>query len=426
MDLKKILHSLENCPCGKKHTFVTEVVEIGSGITPRTGKILCDAGFPKKVLLVTDENAIGVSTGLLESLAAEGFAVTKLIYPNMKYARIEQVREIEALCGSVDGVISVGTGSVNDVCRVASYNQKKKFCIFATAPSMDGFASDTAPILENNFKISVKAEQPSVIIADTKILAKAPLELKAAGFGDMVAKYIGIVDWKISHLLTGEYYCEAIADITMQGVKKIVSLADKICAEDEEAVAGVLEGLILTGLAMKLAGCSRPASGAEHVVSHYWECYKLARGIWPEFHGKKVGVATVLINRIYHNIADRVESIDPIADPTDWDAVKAAFDPSQIDDVMKLNTPTVTDEVDPTRLKECWPEIRRIIREVLPTDAELMRLMKLAGAATEPEEVHVDPELLEKGLRYHAYMRYRILLTRLLPMMQLDVMDFLK
>ena len=426
MDLKKILHSLENCPCGKKHTFVTEVVEIGSGITPRTGKILADAGFPKKVLLVTDENALGVSTGLLESLAAEGFAVTKLIYPDMKYARMEQVREIEALCGSVEGVISVGTGSVNDVCRVAACNQKKKFCIFATAPSMDGFASDTAPILVNNFKVSVKAEQPSVIIADTKILAKAPLELKAAGFGDMVAKYIGIVDWRISHLLTGEYYCEAVADITMQGVAKIVSLADKICAEDEEAVAGVLEGLILTGLAMKLAGCSRPASGAEHVVSHYWECYKLARGLWPEFHGKKVGVATVLLNRIYRNIADRVESIEPIADPTDWDAVKAAFDPSQIDDVMRLNTPTVTDEVDPARLKECWPEMRRIIREVLPTDAELMRLMKLAGAATEPEEVHVSSELLEKGLRYHSYMRYRILLTRLLPMMGLDVMDFLK
>ena len=426
MDLKKILHSLENCPCGKKHTFVTEVVEIGSGITPRTGKILADAGFPKKVLLVTDENALGVSTGLLESLAAEGFAVTKLIYPDMRYARMEQVREIEALCGSVDGMISVGTGSVNDVCRVAAHTQNKKFCIFATAPSMDGFASDTSPILVNNFKATVQAEQPSVIIADTKILAKAPLELKAAGFGDIIAKYIGITDWKVSHLVTGEHYCEAVANITMQGVKRVVSLADKVCGEDEEAVAGIMEGLILTGLAMKLAGCSRPASGAEHMISHFWECHKLTRGLWPEFHGKKVGVATVLVNRIYHNLADRVESINPVSDQTDWSTVEAAFDPSLIEDVKRLNTPTVTDEIDPVRLKESWPEIRRIIREELPTDEQMLRMMQTAGAVTEPEEVHVDPELLERGIRYHAYMRHRVYLTRLLPMMGLDVMDYLK
>jgi len=426
MNLKKILHTLENCPCGKKHTFATEVVEIESGVTARAGEILADAGFPKNVLLVSDENAMAASEGLLESLAAAGFALKKLIYPDMRYARAEQVREVEALCADVAGLIAVGTGSVNDICRVASYNQKKKFCIFATAPSMDGFASDTAPIVENNFKNSLQAEQPSVILADTKILAKAPLELKAAGFGDMIAKYIGIVDWKISNLLTGEYYCDAIADITMQGVKKIVDLADRVCGEDEEAAAGIMEGLILSGLAMKLAGCSRPASGAEHVVSHYWECYKLSRGIWPEFHGKKVGVATVLINRIYHNIADRVIDVDPVADATDWDAVMAAFDVSQHADVRKLNNPTITDKVDPARLKAIWPEIRRVITELLPTDAEMLQMMQKAGAVTEPADVHVSPELLEKGLRYHSYMRYRILLTRLLPMLGLEIMDFLK
>lgn len=426
MDLKKILHTLENCPCGRQHSFVTEVVEIESGLTERTGKILCDAGFPKKVLVVSDDNAIRAADGVLESLVAAGFDVKKLIYSNMMYAKIEQVREVEALCTDVDGVIAVGTGSVNDICRVASFRTGKKFCIFATAPSMDGFASDTAPIIENNFKNSFFVEQPSVILADTKILAKAPLELKAAGFGDMVAKYIGIADWQIAHLLIDEYYCPAVADITMQGVKKIVDLADKVSGEDEEAAGSIMEGLILSGLGMKLAKSSRPASGAEHVVSHYLECYKLARGIWPEFHGKKVGVATVLVNRIYHNIADRVPDVDPIADPTDWEEVKAAFDESQVEELMKLNTPTITDKVDPARLKKIWPEVRRIIKEVLPSDEALMKMMKMAGAATEPEEVNVTPELLEKALKYHAYMRYRVLLTRLLPMLRLDIMDFVK
>ena len=127
MDLKKILHSLENCPCGKKHTFVTEVVEIESGLTPRTGKILCDAGFPKKVLVVSDDNAMEAASGVMESLRAAGFDAKKLIYSNMMYAKIEQVCEVEALCADIDGIIAVGTGSINDICRVASFRQGKKF-----------------------------------------------------------------------------------------------------------------------------------------------------------------------------------------------------------------------------------------------------------------------------------------------------------
>lgn len=427
MDLKNLLTSLENCPCGREHTFDTKVVEIYSGLTKDTGKILLDAGFPTKILLVADENTLGVAEkeGLTASLAASGFTVKKLIYSNMMYARIEQVREVEALLDDVDGVISCGTGSLNDICRVATFEKDKKFCIFATAPSMDGFASDTAPIIDNNFKVSWFVRQPMVILADTKILANAPMELKAAGFGDMVAKYIGIVDWQISNLLTGEYYCPAIADLTMTAVKKMVALADKVTGSDEEAAGAIMEALVLSGLAMKLALSSRPASGAEHVVSHYWECYKLARGIWPEFHGKKVGVATIIINKIYRNIAERVEAIEPHKDAPDWADVYKHFSAEQIPEVEKLNNPLITDKIDPTDLKAKWPEIRKIILDVLPDNDTLLSLMKTAGCATTPEEINVSPELFADGIHYHAFMRYRVLLTRMLPMMGIEPLDYL-
>ena len=425
MDLKKILHSLENCPCGKKHTFVTEVVEIESGLTARTGKILNDAGFPKKVLVVSDDNAMQAANGVLESLNEAGFDVKKLIYSNMMYAKIEQVREVEALTADVDAILAVGTGSINDICRVASFRTGKKFGIFATAPSMDGFASDTAPIIENNFKVSWFVRQPMVILADTKILANAPTELKTAGFGDMVAKYIGIADWRISNLLTGEYYCPAIADVTMTAVKKMVALADKVTGNDEEAAGAIMEALVLSGLAMKLALSSRPASGAEHVVSHYWECYKLARGIWPEFHGKKVGVATLIINKIYRNIADRVEEINPTKDTPDWNEIYKHFSAEQIPEVEKLNNPSIMDKVDPADLKAKWQQIREIIWDVLPENDELLALMKTAGCAITPEEINVSPELFAEGLYYHAYMRYRILVTRMMPSMGIDALEYI-
>ncbi len=427
MDLQNILKDLQNCPCGREHTCATKTVEISSGASARAGQVLTDAGFPNKVLLVADENTIAAASreGLLESLASSGFELKKLIYKNMKYARIEQVNEVMALAGDVDGIISVGTGSLNDICRVASHELGKMFCIFATAPSMDGFASDTAPIIQNNFKISWQAEQPAVIIADTKILAASPTELKAAGFGDMVAKYIGVLDWKVSNLLTGEYYCDAVAELTMTAVKKMVALADKVTSNDEEAAGAIMEALVLSGLAMKLARSSRPASGAEHVVSHYWECYKLARGIWPEFHGKKVGVATLLIDRIYRNLADRLESITPTVDPTDWEDVYRHFSPEQIDDVKKLNAPTITEDITPEILRDRWSEVRRLIYDILPDPEALEDLMKRAGCATTPDEVHVSPELLADGLRYHPYMRHRMLITRLLPMIGVDPMDYI-
>ncbi len=425
MDLKKILKSLENCPCGHEHKFDTEVVEIGSGLTAKVGEILKNAGFPQKVLIVGDDNTMKVSEGILDSLANAGFEVTKkLIYNDMKYARVEQVREVEQLAKEVDGIISVGTGSLNDICRVASFELDKKFCIFATAPSMDGFASDTAPIIENEFKNSWKARQPMVIIADTKILAKAPVELKAAGFGDMVAKYIGVLDWKIANLLIDEYYCPAVAQVTLDALAKCCALADKVRDENEESAGAIMEALVLSGLAMMLACSSRPASGSEHVLSHYWECYKLARGIWPEFHGKKVGVATVVMNRLYHNVADRVLTISAHADTTDWDKVYAAFSEKQIDEVKKLNTPTITDKISPDRLTEKWEEIRQLIYNDLPTNDELLRMMKAAGCAVSPEEINVSPELYEQGLRYHNYMRYRVLFPRLFPMLGIDIMDY--
>ena len=426
MDLNKILAGLENCPCGKKHTFFTKAIEIGSGITKNTGKILRDNGFEDALLLVADENTISAASGVRESLTEAGFVLKEKIYENMMYARAEQVEELIALSEDVAGIISVGTGSLNDICRVTAYQTGKKFCIFATAPSMDGFASDTAPIIKNNFKESWQAEQPLVIIGDTKVLAAAPAELKASGFGDMVAKYVGLAEWKIAGLLIGEYYCENIAAITQQAVDKISALADKICENDEEAAGAVMESLVLTGLAMKLAGCSRPASGAEHVVSHYLECYKVNRGIWPEFHGKKVGVITVLLNRAYRNLAERVTEVDPVSDPTDWELVYSKYDECMLNDVKRVNTPTITDKVDPEKLKALWPEIRKIIFETLPTDEKLMSLMKAAGAATTPAEVHVGDELLADALRFHPYMRYRLLITRLMPMLGLDIMDFME
>ena len=241
----------------------------------------------------------------------------------------------------------------------------------------------------------------------------------------MVAKYIGVLEWRFVHMLVDEYYCPAIADMTMNAVHKMTALADRVQGEDPEAAGAIMEALVLSGLAMKLAKSSRPASGAEHTVSHYLECYKLVRGVWPEFHGKKVGVATVHINRMYHNLA-KVGEITPREDVIDMDALRQAFTPEQMAEIEKLIPRMPMHLVKQERLREIWPDFRRLIEEFLPTDDQLRDWMCRAGAVTEWEDVHVTPDLLQAALRFHPFMRYRLMPTRLLPMMGLDILDFVE
>lgn len=427
MDLNAVLDRMRGCPCGRPHAFDVRAVEIGSGLTKECGRILRREGFEPELLAVADRNTAAASPGLFEALGSAGFRVSCRIYDDMRYARAEQVREIRDVCVQTGarGVLSVGTGSLNDICRVASFRAGVPFAIFATAPSMDGFASNSAPIIDGCFKTSIYVRQPKVIVADTKILADSPAVLKSAGFGDMMAKYIAIADWKIAHLTGGDYYCERTVDLVREALGRISALCGRITDRDEEAAGAVMEALVLSGLAMQLSGNSRPASGSEHIVSHFWECKKLAAGIWPEFHGRKVGVATVLINRVYRNIARRVRSIRAHPDRPDWERIKAVYGPLLAPDVMKVNDPPVTERVDCKQLERSWGDVRRIVLEELPGDEKLAGMMERAGAPTDPAAVNVDRRLLLDGLRFHPYMRGRINLTRLLPMADIDPADFM-
>ncbi len=415
MDLTNILAKLQNCPCGQKHECDIKDVAVGSGLLQKTAEILKRNSFPTDILVVADNNTLKAADGILDILKDGGFNIKTKIFDNLRVADYDEAERIAALACDADGILSVGTGSLNDICRRAAFVADKEFAIFATAPSMDGFASVTSPLTANNFKISYPAKQSSVIIGDTAILAKAPAELKSAGFGDMIAKYTALTDWKLAKLTVGEAMCENVASVTREGLMRAVALADKVTSEDEEAAEAIFEGLILTGLAMKLGDTTRAASGAEHVVSHFWECKKLEQGLLSDFHGKKCGVATLMCIRLYKQLA-AIKNPVFVPDTTDWDKVYAVYGKNFRSEVEKYNTPTVTDETSPEILTQHWQEIRRIINEELPSVEELTDLMHKAGCAVTAKEIGVADELAVLGLQYHPYMRHRMMLTRLVPM----------
>ena len=425
MDVNALIHRLENCPCGRAHTAPLRVVEVSHGAKARTAEILSKNNFPRNLLVVADKNTLRAADGILEILEKGGFAFRLHLYDNFREPLIEEANAIAKMAKEVEGILSIGTGSLNDVCRKAALDADRAFAIFATAPSMDGFASGTAPIIENGAKSTLPARQPSIVIADTEILAASPAVLKAAGFGDVIGKYIALADWRISTLLVGEYYCEQIANLVRDALERMVAMADRVTGNDEETAGFIMETLILTGIAMALAESSRPASGAEHQISHLWGMKQLDAGVLSDFHGKKVGVATAKLARVYHRVAE-LDAPNFVPDRTDMDAVYAAYGERFRDFITEMNRSPITERVTPEMLRDAWPQIQRIIKEEIPPVDELLAVMHRAGAATEYHEIGVDDTLAEIGLRYHSYMRSKVVLTRLLPMTDQDVMNLLQ
>lgn len=417
MEITDIIKKFQKeCPCGMAHETAVRDIVIESGAVNRVGEILKRNGFSENLYVVADENTLRAGQRILSALS--DFHVETWILPDQRLARWEQAEAIaEYIRGRDISVLSVGTGSLNDICRLAAAWENKLLCIFATAPSMDGFASYSAPIVKNSFKFSYPAKSPEVIIADTAILAAAPVALKSAGFGDMIAKYVGIADWKISALISGEHYCRNVADLTLCAADEIMSMADKVTTNDEEVAGKIFEALLKTGLGMSFMKNSRPASGSEHMVAHFFECVEVLEGKTPNLHGEDVGVCTLKIMEIYHNMAKH-KRIRAHREHPDWDKIYRVYGP-MADEVRKLNTPdTVTDGIAPACIEENWEGICRIIAEMPPYET-CRDAMKKAGCKMTPEDIGKTPEFYQTALTYSPYMRRRLTLLRMKDMIDL-------
>lgn len=421
-EILNLIQSLSGeCECGVFHETQVRDIQIGSGLVCSVGKILKENHFPKKILLVADQNTLKAAEGIIESL--NDFEIEFHLYEDLRVAKMEHVEELEKIIQNRNiAILSVGTGSINDPCRLAAARQNKMLCIFATAPSMDGFSSYCAPIVSNGFKITYPAKSPEVIIGDTKILSAAPTALKSAGFGDMVAKYVGLVDWKISHLLTGEIYCEKVARLTRDAVDELISMADKVVENDEETAGKIFEALLKTGIGMSFMQNSRPASGAEHIVSHLIECMELQEDLLPNLHGEDIGVCTLELLRYYQYLSER-KDLSFADEKVDWEEVYSFYGPLK-DEIVKMNHPdNIIDLVDPRKLQKLWPKIIEIIQSV-PTYDECISAMKKAGCKTTIEEIGKDRNFFYDCLFYSPFMRRRLTLLRLCGMIDPEMNFF--
>ncbi len=413
----------ETCPCGRVHAATVSEVITGSGAVEALGRCLEKYGI-KKPFILADRN----------TFAAAGESVCRNIeIPYIKYVFPEgDIEPDEGSVGSAvlhferscDAVIAIGAGVINDIGKILSHMAELPYFIVATAPSMDGYASSTSSMSRAGLKVSVPTKCADVIIGDTDILCRAPGKMLQAGLGDMLAKYISICEWRISNLITGEYYCERVADLVRKALKRCVENADGLLRREPEAVEAVFEGLVLGGIAMAYAGASRPASGVEHYFSHIWDMRGLEFGTKVDLHGRQCAVGTLLAARLYAWIKtvkpDREKALAHARSFDFTSAGKAlrAFLGKGAEAMIaqeekeKKYDPALHQMRLETILAR-WDEIQTIIEEEVPAPETLEVLFKKMGMPETPAELGIENGITAEVFSATRDIRDKYVLSRL-------------
>ncbi len=413
------------CSCGKCHKSPVDQVELGRDNLQRIVSMAEECNM-KHPVIIADRNTKEIGEKAGKFLREGGIA------PVFHLLDTDRPEPDEYWVGSVslyyerewDGIIAVGSGTINDICKIISSMTKLPYILVGTAPSMDGYASNTSSMVRDGLKVSIPSACPSKILLDTRILAKAPMRMIQAGLGDMAAKYVSLCEWKISHLLTGEYYCREIADLVKKSLDTCMESCEGLAKRDEEAAGNVAYGLVLSGIAMSFAGISRPASGMEHYFSHIWEMNALEHHQAHDLHGIQVGVGTLLsipvIKAIGKMEPDREKALAYVNtfDMEEWKGftkkVFGAASPSIIkreEEEQKYNKQFHKKRLEIILSK--WEEIQKIIDE-LPEETWLREKLKETGAPLTPEELGISREMVHDSFIATKDIRDKYISTRLL------------
>ena len=401
-DFEKLTTSGEfDCACGQKHSTDIEILAVGRGAIKKLPDALKKLdvrrpmivsgpfSFPavgKKVCTVLDEADIAYSVFIFERSG-------KKLQPNEK-AVAEIVKNFDPAC---DILLSVGSGSVGDVCKAAATELNVPQLTVGSAPSMDGYTSASASLELNNTKATVNVNAPVGVICDVELMAQAPMRLLWAGLGDMAAKTCSLCEWEMASVVMGEHYCPDTAEMVKRCCERSLSGAPGIPERDLDSVQAVIEGLLLSGVCMSYVNSSRPASGLEHYFSHCWEMMAIARGQEYDLHGIYVGIGAVITLNIFKRLRElrpdrtRAEKAAAAFDRGAWEArLRRVFQSTaesfiSLEDTLRKNDRNNRlQRAD--RILENWDRIVEILKKA-PEPEELETVLKSAGMPTRASEI---------------------------------------
>ena len=392
------------------------------------------AGANRRVLMIADENTYpAAGCRVKETLSSAGLSVIPKILNGQPFNGVPTqlmpdehaiVEVLNTLDGQAAVLVAVGSGTVTDITRFCAYQTRNPFYSVPTAASVDAYTSYTAAITIGQVKKSILAKPASGVFAQLPLVCAAPARMAAAGFGDMMAKFTALADWKLAHLLVDEGYEEQIADWAGQAARLTMTRAAAVRTASPAGMAVLLDGLFISGHCMVAVRSSRPAAGAEHSLAHFWEIKHHLAHESDAMHGEKTGVASILVAQLYqslrqlsrHEVSRRLAHF-VLPDPQiEMERVQAAYGP--VGRLVISNHSsllgTMRSKIDllKERIVSRWDEVLAIA-ETVPPPAEMVSWMEAAGAPINPANIHINEEEVNLAIHNAMYIRDRLTILEL-------------
>ena len=395
------------CACGMTHTCAVKHIIIGRNANEKLGGLLGDY---KKILLVADTNTYATCGDVIKAQIGDKLE-NLLVYQRdgLLIPNEEAVEEMNAkLTNETDLIVGIGSGVIQDTCKYVSHKAKLPYAIVATAPSMDGYASVGAAMIWGGMKVTYNAHVPEIIIGDIDVLKDAPMEMIKSGYGDILGKYSCLNDWKLAKVVRGEYFCPYVYDLTMDMVVKTRDLGEKLLARDPEAIGTLMEAIIGVGVAMAFVGNSRPASGSEHHLSHYFEIVGILRDEPYFMHGTDVVYSSVYTQRIREQLLklDVPKKNAPLSREA-WEKEIRGIYGEIADSVIALQDKTGWYKEDRFDVySEKWAEIREILAEA-PSAEDMIGYIKSIGLDLKEFDAMYGKEKIDGALKFGKDLKDR-------------------
>lgn len=395
------------CSCGMVHSCSIKKVIIGNGVINELTTVLKDY---RKILLVADQNTYAVCGSQVQRLLGEKLE-NELVYKRdgLLVPNEEAVEELKAkLTEETDLIIGVGSGVIQDLCKYVSFTAGLPYYIVATAPSMDGYASKGAALIADNMKVTYNAHVPEVIIGDVNILKDAPMELIQSGFGDVLGKFSCLNDWKLSRVVNNEYFCQYVYDLTYEMLYKTKDLGAKLLKRESEAIQTLMEALVGVGIAMAYVDNSRPASGSEHHLSHFFEITGLLENTPYFMHGTDVVYSTVYTQKLREELLRLDKPVwHKLPSKESYSGNIRRVYSAAADGVLALQKNLGWYEIERLPIYQAkWQEIKNVLKEA-PSSEEMIEYVSSIGLDIAEFEKLYGEKKIQDALLYAKDLKDR-------------------
>ncbi len=405
MDIKSLLKTF-TCSCGKEHSCDIKNVFIEKDAAKYIPECVKDY---KTITVACDKNTYGVYGKEVEN-ALIGKNFKTYIFPDELLVPDENAIErlTSALLPDTDLIIGIGSGVIQDLSKYVSFDKKIPYHIVATAPSMDGYASKGAAMITGNMKVTYNAHVPEVIYADTEVLKNAPMDMIKSGYGDIIGKYSCLNDWKLANIVNSEYLCDYIYNLTFDMLLSVKDSGAKLLARDEDAIKKLMEALVGVGIAMAYSGNSRPASGSEHHMSHFFEVLGILKNEPYFMHGTDVLYSAYYTEKMREELIALPEvKANSEFSKEEWKKkILSIYDAASEGVIALQEKMGWYEEPKLPVYKEKWDEIKACLKEV-PTSKELLGLIESIGLDIKEFDSLYGEEKIKNAIYYAKDLKDR-------------------